>query len=88
VCDLGWLEYRCQVGVTGATVAPRLYIACGISGAFQHVTGMRGSQFIVAVNKDPAAAIFQVADVCIVEDLTSFIPKFIACCQESGDKPQ
>ena len=84
VCDLGWLEYRCQVGVTGATVAPRLYIACGISGAFQHVTGMRGSQFIVAINKDPAAAIFQVADVCIVEDLTTFIPKFIEVWQEKG----
>ena len=82
-CDLGWLEYRCQVGVTGATVAPRLYIACGISGAVQHLTGMRGSEFIVAINKDPAAAIFQVADICIVEDLTTFIPKFIASCRES-----
>jgi len=74
--------------VTGATVAPRLYIACGISGAFQHVTGMRGSQFIVAINKDPAAAIFQVADICVIEDLTTFIPKFIACLLESRGKPQ
>jgi electron transfer flavoprotein alpha subunit len=77
VCDRGWLEYRCQVGVTGATVAPRLYIACGISGAVQHVSGMRASEFIVAINRDPAAAIFQTADVCIVEDLTTFIPIFI-----------
>jgi electron transfer flavoprotein alpha subunit len=77
VCDRGWLEYPCQVGVTGATVAPRLYIACGISGAVQHVSGMRGSEFIVAINKDPNAAIFQTADVCIVEDLATFIPIFI-----------
>ena len=74
VCDLGWLEYRSQVGVTGATVSPQLYIACGISGAVQHVAGMRGSEFIVAINRDPAAAIFQVADICVVEDLTTFIP--------------
>jgi electron transfer flavoprotein alpha subunit len=77
VCDLGWLEYRCQVGVTGATVSPQLYIACGISGAVQHVMGMRNSEYIVAINKDPAAAIFQVADICVVEDLTTFIPAFI-----------
>jgi electron transfer flavoprotein alpha subunit len=83
VCDRGWLEYRCQIGVTGATVSPRLYIACGISGAVQHLTGMRGSEFIVAINKDPAAAIFQVADICIIEDVTTFIPKFIASCRES-----
>ena len=86
VCDLGWLAYQCQVGVTGATVAPRLYMACGISGAIQHLTGMRGSEFIVAINRDPAAAIFQVADVCIVADLTTFIPKLIAACLESGAK--
>jgi electron transfer flavoprotein alpha subunit len=88
VCDLGWLEYRCQVGVTGATVTPRLYIACGISGAIQHLTGMRGSEFIVAINKDPAAAVFQAADICIVEDLTTFIPKFIASCLQSREQPQ
>jgi len=77
VCDLGWLEYGCQVGVTGAAVSPRLYIACGISGAIQHVTGMRGSEFIVAINKDSTASIFQVADICIVEDLITFIPILI-----------
>ena len=83
VCDRGWLDYSCQVGVTGATVSPRLYIACGISGALQHVTGMRGSEFIVAVNKDPSAAIFQVSDVCVVEDLTTFIPEFIEACKNA-----
>lgn len=77
VCDMGWLEYECQVGVTGATVTPELYLACGISGAVQHVSGMRNSGFIVAINKDPAAAIFQISDVCVVEDLTTFIPIFI-----------
>jgi len=85
VCDRGWLEYGCQVGVTGATVSPQLYLACGISGAIQHISGMRGSEFIVAINKDPAAAIFQVADICIVEDLTTFIPILIETYQEMRD---
>ena len=77
VCDSGWLDYAQQIGVTGCTVAPNLYIACGISGAIQHVSGMRGSGFIVAINTDPKAAIFNVSDVCIVEDLTTFIPILI-----------
>jgi len=77
ICDMGWLEYKCQVGTTGATVTPDLYFACGISGAVQHVSGMRGSGFIVAINTDPAAAIFQVADICVVEDLKTFIPVLI-----------
>jgi len=74
VCDLGWLEHKQQVGTTGATVTPKLYVACGISGAFQHLVGMSGSEFIVAINTDPNAPIFNVADVCIVDDLTAFIP--------------
>jgi len=74
VCDAGWLPYPHQVGVTGKTVAPRLYLACGISGTIQHVTGMRGSSCIIAINTDPKAAIFQVAHYGIVEDLTTFIP--------------
>ena len=72
MCDMGWLEYKSQVGLTGATVRPRLYLACGISGATQHLAGMRSAGFIVAINTDPNAAIFNVADVCIVEDLTTF----------------
>jgi electron transfer flavoprotein alpha subunit len=77
VCDSGWLDYAQQVGVTGCTVAPSLYIACGISGAIQHVSGMRGSGFIVSINTDPKAAIFNMSDVCIVEDLATFIPILI-----------
>jgi electron transfer flavoprotein alpha subunit len=74
VCDLGWLPYRSQIGITGKSVAPKLYIACGISGSVQHVTGIKGARFIAAINRDPQAPIFQVADWGIVEDLTTFIP--------------
>jgi electron transfer flavoprotein alpha subunit len=81
VCDAGWLEYNRQVGITGATVTPSLYIACGISGAVQHVTGMRGAGFVVAINTDPQAAIFNEADVCVVEDLRQFIPAFVKLCR-------
>jgi len=74
VCDLGWLGYAHQVGSTGQTVSPKLYIACGISGAIQHLAGMRGSQLIIAINADPDAAIFRFAHYGIVEDLTTFLP--------------
>lgn len=77
VCDLGWLDHKHQVGLTGRTVTPKLYIACGVSGAVQHIAGMRGSKFILAINTDQRAAIFQVADACIVEDLNTFIPLLI-----------
>lgn len=74
VCDLGWLRYQQQVGITGTVVTPDLYIACGISGAYQHIYGMQGSGFIVSINSDPNASIFDISDVCIVEDLITFIP--------------
>ncbi len=74
VCDAGWMEYSHQVGVTGATVSPKLYFACGISGALQHISGIRGAQTIIAVNTDPQARIFGIADYCVVEDLTEFLP--------------
>ncbi|MBP1740812.1 MAG: Electron transfer flavoprotein (Etf), alpha subunit [Deltaproteobacteria bacterium] len=76
-CDLGWFERKQQIGTTGQTVSPKLYIACGISGAFQHVSGMRGAQTVVAINTDIHAPIFQVAHYGIVEDLETFIPLLI-----------
>lgn len=84
VCDRGWLAYDRQVGVTGVTVAPALYIACGISGATQHRVGMRGSRFVVAVNSDPNAPIFNEADLCVVEDLESFIPLLVSLLEDSS----
>ncbi len=84
VCDRQWLPYGCQVGVTGAVVRPRLYIACGISGASQHIAGLRESGCIVAINRDPHAAFFNFADLCIVEDLTTFIPLLLERMNDSG----
>jgi electron transfer flavoprotein alpha subunit len=77
VCDLRWLKPSQQVGQTGTIISPKLYLACGISGASQHVAGIRGSDFIVAINKDAHAPIFNHADVGIVEDLETFIPVMI-----------
>jgi len=77
-CDLGWLDYDAQVGITGKAVAPRLYVACGISGALQHVAAIRGSRHIVAINRDPSAAIFKEADAGVVEDAITFIPLLLA----------
>ena len=83
ICDKKWLQYSQQVGVTGATVKPKLYIACGISGSSQHISGMRDSKFIVSINTDPHAAMFNISDVCIIEDIATFIPQFIAMYHES-----
>ncbi len=83
IVDAKWLEKSRQVGTSGQTVKPKVYLALGISGSFQHLGGLKGNPYIVAVNKNPKAPIFQVADVGVVEDLLDFVPVLTEKIQES-----
>jgi len=82
VVDAKWLDKSRQVGSSGQTVRPKVYLACGISGSFQHLAGIKGNPFLVAINKNPKAPIFRVADVGVVADILEFLPELTTRVRE------
>jgi len=87
VVDAKWMDKSRQVGSSGQTVRPKVYLACGISGSFQHLAGIKGSPFIVAINKNPKAPIFRVADVGVADDILEFLPALAARVREETCVP-
>ena len=83
VVDSGWLDHSLQIGSSGQVVSPKLYLALGISGAIQHVVGMKGSKNVISINKDPHAPIFELSDYGIVGDILEIIPKLNTAIKES-----
>jgi len=84
VVDAKWMDKSRQVGSSGQTVRPKVYLACGISGSFQHLAGIKGNPFIVAINKNPKAPIFRVAEVGIIDDILEFLPAMTARVREES----